>query len=135
MSKKNLWYTRCPVPTAFSLAIRLGWLDEEFAEDGITVSSLRQSGDVSVRESHFDHSQNDSFRHGGNIPAIWTASRGADVRLIGLSWTETPYYIVALPESGIRTVADLKGRRVALSRRTNDQIDFARATYLHTYEQ
>ena len=32
-----LWYTRCPVPTASSLAIAQGWLDDEFAPDGITV--------------------------------------------------------------------------------------------------
>ncbi len=29
-SVDTLWYTRCPVPTAFSLAINLGWLEEEF---------------------------------------------------------------------------------------------------------
>ena len=81
-----LWYTRCPVPTASSLAIAQGWLDEEFAPDGITVASLRSSADRAVRESHFDHSQAASFRQGGNIPPIWTRSRGADVRLIGLSW-------------------------------------------------
>ena len=39
----ELWYTRCPVPTASSLAITQGWLDEEFAPDGITVASLRSA--------------------------------------------------------------------------------------------
>ena len=54
--------------------ISQGWLDEEFARDGIKVASLRASGERSVRESHFDHTQPDSFRQGGNIPPIWTRS-------------------------------------------------------------
>ena len=40
MSNQTLWYTRCPVPTAWSLAVHLGWLDEEFADDGITVNCV-----------------------------------------------------------------------------------------------
>ena len=81
----ELWYTRCPVPTASSIAISQGWLDDEFVPDDIAVASLRASADSAVRESHFNHSQADSFRQGGNIPPIWTRSRGSDVRLIGLS--------------------------------------------------
>lgn len=130
----ELWYTRCPVPTASSLAIAQGWLDDEFAPDGITVASLRASSDRAVRESHFDHRQADSFRQGGNIPPIWARSRGGDVRLIGLSWADQYQAIVTLPDSSIHRPEDLKGRRLAVARRLNDQIDFWRATTLHGYE-
>jgi ABC-type nitrate/sulfonate/bicarbonate transport system substrate-binding protein len=41
------------VPTAFSAALRLGWIDQEFAADGIKVASLLNSAERSVRESHF----------------------------------------------------------------------------------
>ena len=34
MSIDTLWYTRCPVPTAFSIAVQRGLLDEEFGADG-----------------------------------------------------------------------------------------------------
>jgi ABC-type nitrate/sulfonate/bicarbonate transport system substrate-binding protein len=64
----TLWYTRCPVPTAFSLAIRLGWIDREFEADGLRVAALLDSPSRNVRESHFAHTQPNSFRHGGNIP-------------------------------------------------------------------
>jgi len=37
MSIDTLWYTRCPAPTAATIAIRNGWLEEEFARDGIAV--------------------------------------------------------------------------------------------------
>jgi ABC-type nitrate/sulfonate/bicarbonate transport system substrate-binding protein len=130
----ELWYTRCPVPTASSLAIAQGWLDEEFAPDGITVASLRASTDRAVRESHFNHTQASSFRQGGNIPPIWTRSQGSDVRLIGLSWAEQYQAILTLPGSGIHGPEDLKGRRLALARRLNDQIDFWRATALRGYD-
>jgi ABC-type nitrate/sulfonate/bicarbonate transport system substrate-binding protein len=130
----ELWYTRCPVPTASSLAISQGWLDDEFAADGITVASLRASAEAAVRESHFDHTQADSFRQGGNIPPIWTRSRGSDVRLIGLSWAEQYQAIVTLRGSGIEGPADLKGRKLALARRVNDQIDFWHATALRGYD-
>ena len=130
----ELWYTRCPVPTASSLAIAQGWLDDEFAADGIAVASLRASADPAVRESHFDHTQAASFRQGGNIPPIWTRSRGADVRLIGLSWAEQYQAIVTVRGSGIDGPEDLKGRRLALARRVNDQIDFWHATALRGYD-
>ncbi len=130
----ELWYTRCPVPTASSLAISQGWLDEEFQPDRITVASLRASGDSAVRESHFDHSQADSFRQGGNIPPIWTRSRGSDVRLIGLSWAEQYQAIVAAPGAGIGGPEGLKGKRLGLAKRVNDQIDFWHATSLRGFD-
>jgi ABC-type nitrate/sulfonate/bicarbonate transport system substrate-binding protein len=130
----TIWYTRCPVPTAFSLVLQNGLLAEEFAADGIAVKSLQQVQDRKIRESHFNHSLEDSFRYGGNIPPIWARSEGADTRLIGLAWIDAPHVILSLPESGIRDVSDLKGRRLSLPRRVNDQIDFWRAGALRTYE-
>jgi len=133
-SHKTLWYTRCPVPTAFGLAIRLGYIDEEFRGEGISLVSLQETTERKVAESHFTHSLPDSFRHGGNTPALWARSVGADTRLIGLSWTDQPHYILALPESGIQSPADLRGKRLGLSRRVHDVIDFYGAAALRTYE-
>lgn len=127
---ETLWYTRCPVPTASSIAIDRGWLDDEFAGEAIRVSSLRESGTREVRESHFSHTQENSFRQGGNIPPIWARSIGHDVSLIGLSWVDRFQALIALPGSGIEQPADLRGKRIGLPRRVNDQIDFWRASSL-----
>jgi ABC-type nitrate/sulfonate/bicarbonate transport system substrate-binding protein len=135
MSIDTIWYTRCPVPTAFSVAVRNGWLDDELAADGIAVQSLAASTDRAVRQAHFEQTQSHFFRHGGNIPPIVSRSRGADVRLIGLSWTDTLEAVLALPESGIETVADLRGRRLALPRRVNDSVDFWRATIIRGWQR
>jgi ABC-type nitrate/sulfonate/bicarbonate transport system substrate-binding protein len=133
MSIETLWYTRCPVPTAFSAAVRLGWIDDEFARDQIKVASLLSSPTRSTRESHFAHTQPNSFRHGGNIPPLWAFSEGNDVRLIALSWTEENQVVLAHPKSAVHTAADLKGRRLAVPRRLHDSIDFWRATVLRGY--
>jgi ABC-type nitrate/sulfonate/bicarbonate transport system substrate-binding protein len=134
MSNNTLWYTRCPVPTAFSVAIRLGWLENEFVGDGLEVASLLSSNARQTRESHFAHTQPNSFRHGGNIPPLWAFSEGSDVQLIALSWNDEPQVVLARPGSDIHTVADLKGRRLGVPRRLNDSIDFWRATVLRGYE-
>jgi ABC-type nitrate/sulfonate/bicarbonate transport system substrate-binding protein len=126
----QLWYTRCPVPTASSIAIELGWLDAEFAPDGIHIASLRESSDRAVRESHFDHRQPDSFREGGSAPPIWARARGEDVRLLGATWVDQYQAVVALPGAGIRTAADLRGRRLGVTAHVNDQMDFWRAKSL-----
>jgi ABC-type nitrate/sulfonate/bicarbonate transport system substrate-binding protein len=132
---RTLWYTRCPVPNASSIAIDTGILDAEFRAIGVDVLSLRASEQQSVRESHFDHSQPDSFREGGNIPPMWTQARGGGTRLIATGWVDEYQAIIALPESGIRAVADLRGRRLGLPKRLNDTIDYWRAMCLRAYLQ
>jgi ABC-type nitrate/sulfonate/bicarbonate transport system substrate-binding protein len=135
-SKTTLWYTRCPCATAFSVAWQRGLFREEFEGDkAVEFRSLQQSGDPKVYQSHFSHTQENSFRFGGNVPAIWARSIGSDTRLIGLSWVRTPYSILSLPGSGIRGVADLRGKRLLVARRTTERaVDFWRATTLRTYE-
>lgn len=128
----QLWYTRCPVPTPLGLAVQLGWFSDEFGPEGITLNSLQESVDEKVKESHFDHTLANSFRQGGNIPAIWAKANGRDTRVIGLNWTDESLLIITLPESGITTIKDLKGRKLALP--VNPiSIDFNRATALRAY--
>jgi ABC-type nitrate/sulfonate/bicarbonate transport system substrate-binding protein len=134
MSAKDVWYTRCPVPTALGLAIRLDELERDLERRGVTVHSLQRTVDRDVRQSHFTHSLDRSIRHGGNTPAIFARSEGADTKVVALSWTDTPHLILSLADSGVRSVADLKGRRIAITKRENDVIDFWRAAALRTFE-
>jgi ABC-type nitrate/sulfonate/bicarbonate transport system substrate-binding protein len=125
-----LWYTRCPSPTASSIAVSGGFLQNAFAGTGIEVRSLRVAAERSARQSHFTQGHPALFRQGGIVPPLWAASRGTPTRLIGLS--EVPRFqgIIALPDSGITDPLDLKGRRLGLPRRTAEPVDFWRA---HTW--
>ncbi len=136
MSSKldTLWYTRCPVPTGLGIAVQKGWLEESFSSQGTTIQSLRESNDKAVRESHFDHTLQNSVRHGGNIPAIWARSVGRETRVLGLSWSDETQRILTLAETGIRSVKDLKGRKVGLPKWVNVQIDFSRAQAIRGLE-
>jgi len=136
MSKalETLWYTRCPVPTGLGIAVQKGWLEESFSAKATKIESLRESADKSVRESHFDHTLANSVRHGGNIPAIWARAIGRDTKVIGLSWADEAQLILTTPNSGIRNVKDLKGRKFGLPKWVNVQIDFVRAQALRGLE-
>ncbi|WP_437881967.1 ABC transporter substrate-binding protein [Pseudomonas sp. LRF_L74] len=130
----TLWYTRCPVPTGLGIAVQKGWLEETLASQGTTIKSLRESASQAVRESHFDHSLRNSVRHGGNIPAIWARASGRETRVIGLSWADEAQLILSLPDSGIKTVKDLKDRRFGLPDWSDAQIDFTRAQAIRGLE-
>jgi ABC-type nitrate/sulfonate/bicarbonate transport system substrate-binding protein len=130
----TLWYTRCPVPTGLGIALQKGWLDQAFQAQSTAIRSLRESNDQAVRESHFDHTLQNSVRHGGNIPALWARADGRDTRVLGLSWADETQRILVLPDSDIKTVRDLKGRRFGLPLWRKAQIDFARAQALRGLE-
>lgn len=128
----SIWYTRCPVPTPLGIAIQLGWIREDFAHRGITVRALQETIDPALRESHYDHHLANSFRQGGNVPAIWARAQGADTRVIGLNWVDESQLVITLPETGIHGPADLKDRRLGLPLH-NNSIDHGRASALRGY--
>jgi ABC-type nitrate/sulfonate/bicarbonate transport system substrate-binding protein len=134
MTIDTVWYTRCPVPTAFAIAVKLGWLDEEFERHGVAFRSLAASKDDQVRQSHFAHTQANSLRHGGGIPPLISRARGADLKVVGLSLSWSPQRVLTSPDSGIHSARDLAGRRLAIPRRINDPVDFWRATVLRGFD-
>lgn len=60
-------------------------------------------------------------------------SRGADVRLIGLSWPQYALCVLALPSSRIETAADLRASPGCAASGGRDSIDVARATALRGF--
>lgn len=110
---KQLWFTRCPVPTATGIAYKLGWLDDAFAPEGIEVRTLQESAPELDRH-HYDHALPFLIREGGNILAIAARAQGAPTRLIGLTWIDESQLILTRPDSGIASAGDLAGRRLAL---------------------
>ncbi|BBP84330.1 monooxygenase [Pseudomonas sp. Pc102] len=130
----TLWYTHSPVPTGLGIAVQSGRLAEAFRPYGTSIQSLRESSERGVREAHYDHHLRNSVRHGGNIPAIWAYASGVETRVLGLSWSDEVQLILTTPESGVRSVRDLKNRRFGLPKWANVQIDFTRAQALRGLE-
>lgn len=110
---EELWFTRCPVPTATGIAYKLGWLTSAFANDGVAVRTLQESGPELGRH-HYDHSLPSLIREGGNMLAIAARAQGADTKLIGLTWIEESQLILTRLDAGIASAGDLKGKRLAL---------------------
>ncbi len=129
----QFWYERSPVPTPLGIAVHLGWLNGEPSADGIAIKSLRtregQMDPITQRE----YTLTRSFRQGSSIPALWARARGADTRLIGLSWTDESQQILTLPRTGIQHARQLRGRRLAIPRCLEDDIDMFRATALRGF--
>ncbi len=110
----ELWFTRCPVPTATGIAADRGWLAREFAPDGITVRSLQDAPAAVAADHHYTHALDGLFREGGNVPALWARSRGEATRLIGLTWIEERQSVLVRADSELREPAQLRGRRLAV---------------------
>lgn len=127
---KEIWYTRCGFPTPVGIALRLGLLKEAFAAQGIGIASIQDHPDKTVRASHYDHHLDFSLRQGGNIPPIRAYSEGTRTRLIGITWTDEYQAILTLPDSGIKTARDLKGRRFGVPRGGDGRVDVLGATAL-----
>ncbi|NNG81618.1 ABC transporter substrate-binding protein [Acinetobacter sp. ANC 5378] len=130
----TVWYTRCPVPTGLGIAIQKGWLQKKFEADQIEIKSLRESNSKDIRNSHFNHNLQNSVRHGGSIPAIWAYSLQQNTKVIGLSWADEAQLLLTRHDSGIKTPADLKGKRFGLPHNQDALIDFSRAQAIRGLE-
>jgi ABC-type nitrate/sulfonate/bicarbonate transport system substrate-binding protein len=136
----QIWFTRCPVPTATGLAYKLGWLTEEFARDGISVATL-QEGRSELSRHHYDHGMPELIREGGNVLALAARAQGEPTRLVGLTWIDEWQSILVRPNSGITEPKHLKGARLALPSYADNPIpshvrgtSIARAMSLHGYK-
>ena len=87
-------------------------IQQRIAQMGIAARSLASSPAHEIRSAHYLLTRDDLFRHGGSTPVLVAAAQGADVRVIGLSWTVTSQPVLVLPGSPIRTAADLRGARL-----------------------
>lgn len=126
----QFWYERSPVPTPLSIAVHLGWLNGETSADGVAIRSLRTRQPSGSPTEQLEYMLSHAFRQGSSAPALWARARGADTRVIGLTWTDEAQQIVTLPQSGIRAIGDLRRRRIAIPRSDADYIDMFRATAL-----
>jgi sulfonate transport system substrate-binding protein len=100
-----------------------GLLEDEFKTDGVRVEWQFPRGTGPAINEAFANGQLDFSSYGG-LPNI--VGRGAGLRTKVLAaYGTSPTYLVARNGSGIETIADLKGKRIALSRGTILQLSLA----------
>lgn len=128
----GIWFTRCGGATASTIAIRDGWLRDEFARDDTVIRSLENAPTLGTRNSHFDHHLAGLFREGGNIPPIWARARGQETAVVGIAWVDEYQGILVRSDSNIHSPEDLKGKRLALPQH-DVPVDFLRAAALKAF--
>jgi len=128
-----IWYTRCGAATASALAIAKNWLQAEFYQGGTVLNSLKESHDLEILNAHYHHGLSGLFREGGNIPPIWAKAQGQDTAVIGITWLDEYQGILTLADSGIKSIEDLAGKRLALPFYHDALIDFQRGAALHGF--
>lgn len=91
-------------------------LEKEFEKDGISVEWQFPRGTGPAINEAFANQQLEFASYGG-LPNI--VGRGAGVRTIVLAASGiSPTYVAVRPAAGIKTLADLKGKKVAFQRGT-----------------
>lgn len=85
-----------------------GWYDEEGID--LTINP----GGPNIIAENMVASGTDTFGHGGGAASILQArEKGLGLVGIGMIFQQTPYRFVALEASGVKTVADFKGKTVS----------------------
>ncbi|MEX3764560.1 ABC transporter substrate-binding protein [Paraburkholderia phenoliruptrix] len=95
-------------------------LEKEFAADGIKVEWLFFKGaGPAVNEAIADRSVDFAFQ--GDLPSVLGRANGLKTRILLESGVRVGVKIGVPPDSDVRTIKDLKGKRVGLFRGTNLQ--------------
>lgn len=100
-----------------SVAIMLGkakgFYDEEFAKDGVAVKyDMYLSGPPMIEA--FAGGRAD-FAHTGDMPPLSAKSSGVDIKVVGRAgYTPTGNAILVRPDAPFKSIAELKGKKVAV---------------------
>ncbi|MFN3766851.1 MAG: ABC transporter substrate-binding protein [Ectopseudomonas guguanensis] len=97
--------------------------EQAFADQGIEVQWLFFKGAGPVINEALANGQVD-FAYLGDLAAIIGKASGLDTRLLSASTRGTKQYLGVVPGSGIKTLSDLKGKRVAIFKGTATQLSF-----------
>lgn len=99
------------------------YVEKEFAKDGVKVRWIFFKGAGPAVNEAFSSGQLD-FATQGDVPAIIGRASGARTRAVAVLGTRSNFYVVTPPDSPIRSVADLKGKRVAVWKGTMSHLPF-----------
>jgi len=97
------------------------WLEEEFKASGIKVEWLFFKGAGPAVNEALSNRQID-FAYQGDLPQIVGRSNGLKTKLLVVSGARNNLYLATPKESDIRSIADLRDRKVSIFRGTNGHL-------------
>src|SRR3546814_15359278 len=117
----------CALPISVSLVLKeQGWLEEEFAADGIEINWVLSLGSNKALE--FLNSGSVDFSSSAGAAALLAKVNGNPLKSIYIyskpEWTA----LVTRPDTGITKIEDLRGKTVAVTRGTDPYIQIGRAS-------
>jgi len=125
-------YGNPPTITGSSIAVAqaTGAIEQEFKSDNIKVEWFFFKGAGPAVNEALSNRQLD-FAFQGDLPSIIGKAAGLKTRLILATGVRTNIYLAVPPDSAIRTVKDLRGKRVAIFKGTNAQLPIDRLLAAH----
>jgi sulfonate transport system substrate-binding protein len=120
-------YGNPPTFSASTLAVAhaTGAIEQEFKADNIKVEWYFFKGaGPAVNEALSNHQLD--FAYQGDLPSIIGKAAGLKTRLILATGVRSNIYLAVPPDSPVRSVKDLRGKRVAMFKGTNAQLPIDR---------
>lgn len=109
-----MWQSSFEASTTSAMAIRKGWLAEEFSGAGALLAPPVGADERFGIDWRRGDSLASVLREGGSIRPICERARGADTAVVALTWVDEYQGIFARADGAIRDLGDLKGARVGL---------------------
>ncbi|MDR2029123.1 MAG: ABC transporter substrate-binding protein [Treponema sp.] len=131
--KRTVIFTRCPVGSGTEVLLRKGLLEKAYNKAGARIVLL-QSLPSPELVKHLTQEAPLAFRDGGNVPPIWSHSRGTRTRVIGITAIKQSHAILTAPDSPIQSPEDLRGKRLAVPLALNSVVDPMRAMVTRGYQ-
>jgi len=116
---KEVWYTNCPLVSASNVDQELGWTREEYKKIDVKYAFMRSTPDNDWYP-HYIHNLDNLIRFGGLFPPIAVHADIRRTRLLGV--THAPHEggcMMVRARDDIYTMADLKGKKIGLSKSLN----------------
>lgn len=104
-----------------SVARLNGWLEEAFKSSGIKVEWLFFKGAGPAVNEALSNKQID-FAYHGDLPSTVGRANGLKTRILLISGARNNLYLATPPDSDIKSIEDIKGKKVSIFRGTNGHL-------------
>ncbi len=118
------------VASGLAVAHQKGWIEEAFAPEGVRVEwNFFKGAGPAVNEAIANRQLD--FALQGDLPSIVARAAGLGTRLVIANGVRTNIYIGVPPDSPVKSVSELRGKRVSLFRGTNMHLPALRLLESH----